>query len=91
MGLGRRTVLRGVRWSKIADTLEAMREGVARTKTMPRKRTKERASNFWVLETARMERYTYDMEYKFIWCRSIVFMGLIFQCVDGVLSYPGLP
>ena len=64
MELGRKAVLRGARWSKIADTLETMRAGVARTKTMPRKRMRERASNFWVLETARMERCNYDMDYR---------------------------
>ena len=51
--LGRGFALNGVRWSKMADTLDAKRVGGARTRMMPRKRRQGRTKTD--LETARME------------------------------------
>lgn len=45
-------VLRGARWSKMADTLELKRVGGARTMHPPRRRQKKRTNTFICPETA---------------------------------------
>jgi hypothetical protein len=50
--IGQELVLRGARWSTMADTLEAKRVDGARTRMMPIRIQKERANNFVRPETA---------------------------------------